>query len=159
MSGRVRRSCRLWHLRSDRIGRSLQCGEVFCVHAGACECQRERDGADQEPDRGRGERCAQVCGQRVHFAVAEGGESWREWDQGAHQAECWSGADEDAGVVQAPLDRKLVVCERVLDAGLFTSKNRSRDLEKGVARERAGRSGQEHACPLGVGDDLASEVP
>ena len=91
--------------------------------------------------------------------MAEGGESWCEWDQGAHQAKRWSCADEDAGMVQAPLDRKLVVGERVLDAGLFTRDDRSRYLEECVSCKRAGRTGREYGDLAGVGDNLAGQIP
>ena len=90
--------------------------------------------------------------------MAERRESWRKRDQGAHQAECRSGADEDARVIQAPLDRELVVGERVLDAGLFAGKDCSGYLEERVSCERAGCAGRERGGPPGVGDDLAGEA-
>ena len=50
-------------------------------------------------------------------AVAERGEPGRERDQRAHQPDRRAGADEQAGAVEAPLDRQLVAGQRALGDG------------------------------------------
>ena len=103
-------------------------------------------------------RRPQVRRERRDVAMAERGEARREGNQRAHQAERGTGAHEDPRVLQAPLDRELVVGERVLDPRAVAGEHRGCDLHERIGRERAGRAPGERGGLPGIGEHLAGRA-